>query len=62
MASPAFNPGAYVADRCAERGILLLNFLPNTVTIAPPLKISKADIDIAITAFDEIFAELDAMH
>jgi taurine--2-oxoglutarate transaminase len=59
---PAFNPGAYVADRCAERGILLLNFLPNTVTIAPPLKISKADIDIAITAFDEIFAELDAMH
>ncbi len=50
-----------MADRCAERGILLLNFLPNTVTIAPPLKISKADTDIAINAFDEVFAELDAM-
>lgn len=56
-----FAPGAFVADRCAERGILLLNFLPNTVTIAPPLKISAPEIDVAIRALDEAFAELDAM-
>lgn len=57
---PDFTPGAFVAERCAERGILLLNFLPNTVTIAPPLKISKEDLDTAVDVFDEIFGELDA--
>ena len=50
-----------MADRCAERGILLLNFLPNTVTIAPPLKISRADIDFAVSALDDIYTELDGM-
>ncbi len=58
---PAFAPAKYVADRCAERGILLLNFLPNTVTIAPPLKISRADIDFAVSALDDICTELDGM-
>ncbi len=59
---PPFAPGAYVAERCAEQGILLLNFLPNTATIAPPLKISIADVDYAIGVLDGIFAELDAMR
>jgi taurine--2-oxoglutarate transaminase len=58
---PAFAPAKYVADRCAQRGILLLNFLPNTVTIAPPLKISRADIDFAVSALDDICTELDGM-
>jgi len=58
---PAFAPAAYVAEKCAERGILLLNFLPNTVTIAPPLKVSRDEIDFALTALDDIFTEIDTM-
>lgn len=58
---PVFAPAAYVADRCMERDILLLNFLPNTVTIAPPLKISRGDIDFALGVLDDIFTELDEM-
>jgi taurine--2-oxoglutarate transaminase len=56
---PEFMPAAFVAERCEEDGVLLLNFLPNTVTIAPPLKVSVEEIDIGIAALDNALDELD---
>jgi taurine--2-oxoglutarate transaminase len=57
--TPGFWPGRFVAEECEKHGVLLLNFLPNTVTIAPPLKITKEELDLAIEALDKAFAELN---
>lgn len=58
---PEFRPGQFIADECEKDGILLFNFLPNTVTLAPPLKISLADLDLALDSIDRALNELDAL-
>lgn len=55
-----FKPGQFVADECAKDGVLLFNFLPNTVTLAPPLRLTRQELDLALDALDGALASLDA--
>ena len=41
-------PGRFIADECEKHGVLLFNFVPNTVTIAPPLKITRDELAFAL--------------
>jgi taurine---2-oxoglutarate transaminase len=54
-----FRPGQFVADECEKDGILLFNFLPNTVTLAPPLALSRDELDLALASLDRALTELD---
>jgi taurine--2-oxoglutarate transaminase len=54
-----FRPGQFVADQCEQDGVLLFNFLPNTVTLAPPLSLSRAELDLALTSLDRALSALD---
>ncbi|MEU6074030.1 aspartate aminotransferase family protein [Micromonospora sp. NPDC047074] len=54
-----FSPGGFVAHECAMRGVLLFNYSPNTVTIAPPLLITEEELEIGLTAIDEALDQLD---
>jgi len=38
---------------------LLFNFVPNTVTIAPPLKITRDELTFALEALEQAFTALD---
>jgi taurine--2-oxoglutarate transaminase len=53
-----FHPGLFVALDAARRGVLLLNYAPNTVTIAPPLTISREELEFGLSAIDASLAEL----
>jgi taurine--2-oxoglutarate transaminase len=57
--SPPFMPGRLIADECEKHGVLLFNFVPNTVTIAPPLKITRDELAFALDALDNAFTALD---
>jgi taurine---2-oxoglutarate transaminase len=54
-----FRPGQFVADECEKDGVLLFNFLPNTVTLAPPLALSRDELDLALASLDRALTELD---
>ena len=56
---PTFWPGQFVVEECKKHDVLLFNFLPNTVTIAPPLKISESELQLAVKALDSAFSALD---
>ena len=54
------RPGQLVADECEKDGVLIFNFLPNTVTLAPPLQISRDELDVALASLDRALGALDA--
>ena len=54
-----FRPGQFVADLCEEDGVLLFNFLPNTITLAPPLSLSAEELDLALNSLDRALTVLD---
>lgn len=54
-----FRPGQFVADLCEEDGVLLFNFLPNTITLAPPLSLSEEELDLALRSLDRALTVLD---
>jgi taurine--2-oxoglutarate transaminase len=54
-----FRPGQFVADKCEQDGVLLFNFLPNTVTLAPPLQITREELDVALDSLDRALTALD---
>jgi taurine---2-oxoglutarate transaminase len=56
---PKFRPGLFVADECEREGVLLFNFLPNTVTLAPPLLTSPEDLQLAVDVLDRALGALD---
>lgn len=56
---PELMPAAFVAEECERHDVLLLNFLPNTVTIAPPLQLSREEADFGLAALDMALARLD---
>lgn len=56
---PELMPGQLIAEVCEEHGVLLFNFLPNTVTIAPPLRISDDELSLALDALERAFTVLD---
>jgi taurine--2-oxoglutarate transaminase len=57
--TPAFLPGRFIAEECEKHGVLLFNFVPNTVTIAPPLKITRDELTFALEALEQAFTALD---
>jgi taurine--2-oxoglutarate transaminase len=59
-AEPEFSPAAFLAERCLARDVLLYTFIPNTLTIAPPLVSTLAEVDLGLDALDEALFELDA--
>ena len=59
-AVPAFNPSAFIAAECEKDGVLLFSFLTNTVTIAPPLMLSREELDHFLTSLDRALGVLDA--
>ncbi|MBO0867228.1 MAG: aspartate aminotransferase family protein [Micromonosporaceae bacterium] len=56
---PRMNPSRYVSAACAERGVLLVPYAPNTVTLAPALTIGEGDLWHGIDVLDECLTELD---
>jgi taurine--2-oxoglutarate transaminase len=56
-----FYPGWFVASECKSRDVLLFNYAPNTVTIAPPLSISEKELDFGLAAIDESLDQLDRL-
>jgi taurine--2-oxoglutarate transaminase len=56
---PALMPSALVAEKCKERDVLLFDFLPNTVSIAPPLLLSRVEADVGLVALDHALSALD---
>ncbi len=57
---PEFMPGRLIASECEKHGVLLFNFVPNTVTIAPPLKITRDELGFGLNALEEAFTALDS--
>jgi taurine--2-oxoglutarate transaminase len=55
----AFNPSAFVASECEKRGVFLYSFVPNAVTLNPPLLLSDTDLSFALGVLDESLSELD---
>jgi taurine--2-oxoglutarate transaminase len=58
--APSFDPALFLAERCLERDVLLYTFIPNTLTIAPPLVSTRSEVDFGLDALDAALGELDA--
>lgn len=56
---PDLNPSELIAEECQKRGVLLYSFVPNAVTINPPLCISKEELEVGLDALDHALAVLD---
>lgn len=56
---PDVWPGQFVASECMAHGVWVLNFVPNAVTLAPPLRISRDEIDLGVRALDAALTALD---
>lgn len=55
----AENPNNVVARECAQRGVFLGGFVPNTIKVAPPFTISEQEIDMGLQAFDAALDVVD---
>ncbi len=51
-------PNAIVSGACAEKGVFLGGFVPNTIKCAPPFTIAEEEIDVAMDAFDHALHRL----
>jgi predicted acetylornithine/succinylornithine family transaminase len=51
----AFDPKGII-PLCKEKGLLLIKAEHNTVRFMPPLIVTNADIDVALTIFEEVLA------
>jgi taurine--2-oxoglutarate transaminase len=54
-----FQPTGFVIGECLRRGVLLLSYAPNTVTIAPPLRITPEELETGLDALDAALDGLD---
>ncbi len=52
-------PVHIIADKCAEKGVLLGGFVPNTLRIGASCMVEKADMDKAINAMDYALTYLE---
>jgi taurine--2-oxoglutarate transaminase len=57
--APKFNPSAFIAAECEKDDVLLFSFLTNTVTIAPPLKLTREELDHFLMSLDRALGVLD---
>lgn len=58
-AEAEFNPSQFIATECEKDDVLLFSFLTNTVTLAPPLKLSREELDQALASLDRALTALD---
>ncbi|MEO0413199.1 MAG: aspartate aminotransferase family protein [Pseudomonadota bacterium] len=56
------SPNNVIGAEMARRGVFMGGFVPNTVKVGPPFTITEAEIDIAMTAFDEALGVSDEMY
>ena len=56
------NPNNIVSRVCAEHGVFLGGFVPNTIKCGPPFTITEEEIDSAMAAFDVALAEVARVH
>jgi len=55
-------PNAIISGACAEKGVFLGGFVPNTIKCAPPFTITEDEIDMAMAAFDYALHQLSASY
>lgn len=56
------NPNAIISGACAEKGVFLGGFVPNTIKCAPPFTITEGEIDHAMEAFDFALRKLAEVY
>ena len=56
---PALWPGRFIAEECERHGVLLLNFVPNSVTINPPFVASREELTVGLDALDAALGQLE---
>lgn len=59
LSSADLVPSQIVESECEKRGVLLFTFLPNSLTMVPPLTISHADLVFGLDVLDEAICALD---
>ena len=58
-APPKFNPSQFIANECEKDDILLFSFLTNTVTMAPPLRLNREELELFLASLDRALGVLD---
>jgi taurine--2-oxoglutarate transaminase len=56
------TPTRLVAREAAKHGVWLTGFVPNTIKVAPPLTVTREEIDLTLEAFDVALDELDRLY
>jgi taurine---2-oxoglutarate transaminase len=56
----AEQPNNVVARECAQRGVFLGGFVPNTIKLGPPFTITEAEIEAGLAAFDAALSVVDS--
>ena len=51
-------PGAHLVNDCLERGFLVNCTLDTVLRFLPPLIVQESEVDLLITALDELFAKV----
>ncbi|MFE3059425.1 aspartate aminotransferase family protein [Nocardia sp. NPDC059239] len=54
-----FKPSEFLTAECAQRGVLLFPFLPNSMHLGPPLAITQSELDFGLDVLDEALSLLD---
>lgn len=55
-------PNAIVSAACAEKGVFLGGFVPNTIKCAPPFLVTEGEIDFAMEAFDYALTRVASVY
>ena len=54
-------PESIIMEKCVMQGLMVGSAVPNTVRVAPPLTISKEEIDFGIDVLNNVLSEIDEM-
>ena len=54
-------PESIIMEKCVAQGLMVGSAVPNTVRVAPPLTISKEEIDFGIDVLNKVLSEIDEM-
>ena len=55
-------PARVIEREAGKLGVYLAGYLPNTIKVAPPLTLSREEVDTGIEAFDVALDELDRLY
>ena len=55
-------PARVIEREAGKLGVYLAGYLPNTIKVAPPLTVSRAEVDKGMEAFDVALDELDRLY